>query len=134
MTKRVSGKRDFQDAPYLKSIHRCQMAGARLKEHVMKIRHVTCALLGVAAFWAADSMAAQPAYAYQTTVRLAGGNTSLCGVNEPLPNGDAPATLTRREQTQADVLATQRLRLLSGPASDYPSPYTAPTVICSSAG
>ncbi|WP_434106606.1 hypothetical protein [Paraburkholderia caffeinilytica] len=100
----------------------------------MKIRHVAGALLGVAAFWATGSMAAQPDYAYQTTVQLAGGRTLQCGVNEPLPNGDAPAALTRREQTQADVLATQRLRILSGPASDYPSPYTAPTVTCASAG
>ncbi|BCG03472.1 hypothetical protein PPGU19_080400 (plasmid) [Paraburkholderia sp. PGU19] len=98
----------------------------------METRHLVCALLGCAAFWAVDSMAAQPPYAYLTTVRLTGGTTLQCSVNEPLPNGDAPAALTRSEQTQADVLATQRLRLLSGPVSDYPTPYTAPTVTCSS--
>jgi len=100
----------------------------------MKIRHLTCALLGVAAFWTADSMAAQPAYAYQTTVQLAGGKTLQCAVNEPLPSGDTPAALTRSQQTKADVLATQRLRLLSGPASDYPTPYTAPNITCASVG
>jgi hypothetical protein len=104
------------------------------KEQIMMIRHFTCALLGVVAFWSTDGMAAQPDYAYQTTVQLSGGETLKCGVNEPLPNGAAPAALTRREQTQADVLATQRLRVLSGPDSGYPSPYTAPTIICSSAG
>ncbi|TKC83195.1 hypothetical protein FAZ69_25180 [Trinickia terrae] len=56
-----------------------------------------------------------------------------CAVNEPLPNGEVAAALTRREQTEADVLATQRLRVLSGPKSFYPSPYTAPDVICASA-
>jgi len=100
----------------------------------MKIRNLTCALLGVAAFWAGGCMAAQPAYAYQTTVQLASGRTLQCGVNEPLPNGAASAALTRREQTEADVLATQPLRLLSGPVSDYPTPYTAPSVTCSSVG
>ncbi|QCP51643.1 hypothetical protein FAZ95_04625 [Trinickia violacea] len=56
-----------------------------------------------------------------------------CAVNEPLPKGDVAAALTRGEQTKADVLATQRLRVLSGPESAYPSPYTAPNVICASA-
>ena len=100
----------------------------------MKIRNLTCALFGVAAFWAGGSMAAQPAYAYQTTVQLASGKTLQCGVNEPLPSGVAAAPLTRREQTEADVLASQPLRLLSGPVSDYPTPYTAPSITCSSAG
>ncbi|TKC83196.1 hypothetical protein FAZ69_25185 [Trinickia terrae] len=57
-----------------------------------------------------------------------------CAVNEPLPNGEAAAALTGREQTKAYVLATQRLRVLSGPESPYPSPYTAPAVSCASAG
>ncbi|MFM0479908.1 hypothetical protein PQQ81_05200 [Paraburkholderia strydomiana] len=100
----------------------------------MRIRHFTCALLGVVTIWSTGCLAAHPDYAYRTTVQLAGGKTLTCGVNEPLPNGDVPAALTRREQTQADVLATQRLRVLSGPESGYPSPYTAPTIICSSAG
>ncbi|QCP51642.1 hypothetical protein FAZ95_04620 [Trinickia violacea] len=56
-----------------------------------------------------------------------------CAVNESLPEGDVAAALTRSEQTEADVLATQRLRVLSGPKSFYPSPYTAPNVICASA-
>lgn len=120
--------------PYLNSVGRCQMTRTSIEEHIMMIRHFACALLGVVTFWSTDGMAAQPDYAYQTTVQLADGKTLKCGVNEPLPNGVAPDTLTRREQTQADVLATQRLRVLSGPDSDYPSPYTAPTIICSSAG
>jgi hypothetical protein len=120
--------------PYLKSVGRCQMTRTNIKGNIMMIRHLTCALLGVVTFWSADGMAAQPDYAYQTTIQLADGKTLKCSVNEPLPNGDAPAALTRREQRQADVLATQRLRVLSGPDSDYPSPYTAPTIICSGAG
>ncbi|HKT98904.1 MAG TPA: hypothetical protein VJS30_20620 [Paraburkholderia sp.] len=100
----------------------------------MRIRHLTCALLGIIAFRAGTSMAAQPDYAYMTTVQLANGKTLQCAVNQPLPEGDAAATLSRSEQTKADVLATQRLRVLSGPNSDYPSPYTAPNVSCTNAG
>ncbi|HKT98903.1 MAG TPA: hypothetical protein VJS30_20615 [Paraburkholderia sp.] len=100
----------------------------------MSIRCLTCALLSVAAFWAGCSTAIQPDYVYVTTVRLNKGKMLQCAVNEPLPRGYTAAALTRREQAQADVLATQRLRVLSGPKSVYPSPYTAPDVICANAG
>jgi uncharacterized protein involved in exopolysaccharide biosynthesis len=77
------------------------------------------------------SFAATPAYVYSSTVQLASGKTLNCGVNEPLQGaGTSAAPLTRREQTEADVLATQRLRLLAGPTSPYPSPLTAPDVTC----
>ncbi|HKT94891.1 MAG TPA: hypothetical protein VJS18_22220 [Paraburkholderia sp.] len=54
-------------------------------------------------------------------------------MNESQPAGET-AVLTRREQVEADVLATQRLRLVSGPESPYPSAYTAPSVACVNAG
>ncbi|MFM0074777.1 hypothetical protein PQQ86_26835 [Paraburkholderia sediminicola] len=101
----------------------------------MKSQPFLLALFAVAAFWAADSQAVQPNYAYSTTVRLSDGKTLSCAVNEPLTAvRDASTTLTRRETTEADVLATQRLRLLSGPTSAYPSPYTAPNVTCGAVG
>ena len=89
------------------------------------------ALAVVAALWSAGSEAAQPAYVYTTTVHLSNGKTLNCGVNEPAAAIHVSGQpLTRREKTEADVLATQRLRLLSGPTSDYPSPFTAPSVVC----
>ncbi|MDR3098748.1 MAG: hypothetical protein LBV73_16960, partial [Paraburkholderia sp.] len=70
---------------------------------------------------------------YETPVQLSSGKHLLCSVNEARPAGEQ-ATLTRREQVQADVLATQRLRLISGPNAPYPSDYTAPSVACVNAG
>ncbi|MFL9985894.1 hypothetical protein P0D72_26665 [Paraburkholderia sediminicola] len=101
----------------------------------MKSQPFLLALFAVAAVWTADSQAAQPDYAYSTTVRLSDGKTLNCAVNEPLTAArDTSTTLTRRETTEAGVLATHRLRLLSGPTSEYPSPYTAPNVACEAAG
>lgn len=89
------------------------------------------ALFAAAALWTADCQAAQRDYAYSTTVHLSDGKALSCAVNEPLSAArNAGSTLTRREKAEADVLATNRLRLLSGPTSDYPSPYTAPNVTC----
>jgi hypothetical protein len=97
----------------------------------MKTRNPVLALVAVAALWSAGSQAAQPAYVYTTTVQLSDGKTLNCGVNEPATAISVSGQpLSRREQTEADVLATQRLRLLSGPTSDYPSPFTAPSVVC----
>ncbi|QGZ65646.1 hypothetical protein [Paraburkholderia acidisoli] len=73
--------------------------------------------------------AAPPDAGYDTSIQLSGGKTLRCGVNEAPPPGHA-AVLTRREQNEADVLATQRLRLLTGPASPWPSAETAPSVAC----
>lgn len=70
-------------------------------------------------------------YAYSTTVTLRDGTIVNCDVNEsaattaPSKNG-----LTLTQERQAEVLATQRLRVLTGPYSDYPTPYTAPIVHC----
>jgi hypothetical protein len=76
-------------------------------------------------------LAAQPDYAYETTVRLPDGKTARCAVNEPADAAGVPrTTLALSDQRKAEVLATQRLRLLSGPKSEYPSPYTAPVVRC----
>lgn len=101
----------------------------------MMNRTLMLALVAVAALWTTGSEAAQPAYSYATTVRLADGKTLNCAVNESVDVAHLSSEpLTRREQTEADVLATQRLRLLSGPTSEYPSPYTAPNVSCGAAG
>jgi hypothetical protein len=101
----------------------------------MKNRYLTLALIAVAAFCNADGWAAQPDYAYSTTVQLSNGKTVRCAVNEPASVlQGANMTLSIREQTEADVLATQPLRLLSGPSSDYPTPYTAPNVTCGAVG
>jgi hypothetical protein len=72
-----------------------------------------------------------PDYVYSTTVRLHDGKTVNCDVNETPPSTTPePNGLTLTEQRQAEVLATQRLRLLSGPYAPYPTPYTAPVVRC----
>ena len=99
----------------------------------MKIVLPGCAIVCAAALWSTCGLAAPPGSAYQTPVQLSSGKNLLCSVNEAPPAGE-PAVLTRREQVQADVLATQRLRLVSGPTSPYPSAYTAPTIACVSAG
>jgi hypothetical protein len=97
----------------------------------MTHRRFALGLFAAIAFPATASFAATPAYEYSTTVQLASGKTLNCGVNEPLQGASTSAApLTRREQTEADVLATQRLRLLGGPSSPYPSPLTAPDVTC----
>ncbi len=70
-------------------------------------------------------------YAYSTTVRLPDGKVVICDVNEGPADTAAPESgLTVTQARQAEVLATQRLRLLSGPYSAYPTPYTAPVVHC----
>ncbi len=74
-----------------------------------------------------------PGAAYSMAVRLPDGKALSCAVNEPLSEGISRAALSTTEQRQADVLATQPLRLLSGPSSDYPTPYTAPHVVCAPA-
>ena len=100
----------------------------------MKIVLPGAAIVGAAVLWSAGALAAAaPGSAYQTPVQLSSGKNLLCSVNEAQPAGE-PALLTRRDQVEADVLATQRLRLVSGPTSPYPSAYTAPTVACVSAG
>ena len=99
----------------------------------MKIVLPGCAIVCAAALWSTGGLAAPPGSAYQAPVQLSSGKNLLCSVNEAPPAGE-PAVLTRREQVQADVLATQRLRLVSGPTSPYPSAYTAPTIACVSAG
>lgn len=70
-------------------------------------------------------------YAYTTTVRLPDGKVVTCDVNES-PADTAPPEngLSVTQERQAEVLATQRLRVLSGPYSPYPTPYTAPIVHC----
>lgn len=70
-------------------------------------------------------------YSYSTTVRLPDGKTVDCDVNEsPASTSGERNGLSLTEQRQAEVLATQRLRVLSGPYSEYPTPYTAPVIRC----
>lgn len=101
----------------------------------MKSRNLILVSFTLAVLWSTGSEAAQPAYSYITTVQLADGKTLSCAVNDPAGAMHASSQqLSLREQTEADVLATQRLRLLSGPTSAYPTPYTAPTVTCGAVG
>ena len=68
---------------------------------------------------------------YMMDVRLADGKPVRCAVNQPvhLPS-PPPMPLSTRERNEAEVLATQPLRLQSGPRSPYPTVYTAPDVQC----
>jgi hypothetical protein len=68
---------------------------------------------------------------YTTDVRLKDGKAVRCQVNEAdsVTPASAPA-LSVRERNEAEVLATQPLRLLSGPWSEYPAPDTAPKLNC----
>jgi hypothetical protein len=107
------------------------MSGTSSKEPEMK--HLKVVMLTAAAVANVAYASGRPPYAYTTDVRLSDGVALLCAVNEdPHAAGISVSPLTVRERTQADVLATQRLRLLSGPTSEYPSPYTAPSVACGS--
>jgi len=99
----------------------------------MKITPLCTAFACAAALWSTGSFAAPPLSSYETAIHLSSGKDLICGVNQAAPAG-ASVALTPGEQAQADVLATQRLRLVSGPSSPYPSAYTSPTVACASAG
>jgi hypothetical protein len=81
---------------------------------------------------ASASCASAISSSYTTDVRLKDGKAVRCEVNEAAetapPAGTPPLTL--RERNEAEVLATQPLRLLSGPFSPYPDPDTAPTLSC----
>lgn len=92
------------------------------------LRLAACAA-ALAAVTACGSVS--PDYAYSTTVRLNNGKTVDCDVNETPPSATPGSNgLTLIEERQAEVLATQRLRLLAGPYAPYPTPYTAPVVRC----
>ena len=68
---------------------------------------------------------------YTMDVRLADGKPVRCAVNQPVRLPDrTPPPLSTRERNEAEVLATQPLRLQSGPRSPYPTVYTAPDVQC----
>lgn len=97
----------------------------------MKARYrLVFAALGAAVSWHAAGQPPPPDAVYTTPVRLSDGKTLSCEVNPPGDAQPAPGVLTEREQREAEVLATYRLRLLSGPRSDYPTAYTAPHVLC----
>lgn len=101
----------------------------------MKARYAMMfAALGAAALWSAACRAAPPDAVYTTNVQLSDGKILVCAVNPPGDAQTPPAPLTRKEQREAEVIATYRLRLLSGPRSDYPTAYTAPQVACRPAG
>jgi hypothetical protein len=99
----------------------------------MKIVKSMLAAIAIAATWTAAYGAMPPGASYETTVHLSDGKTVNCDVNGSPREPTSHVMLSTREQTEADVLATRRLRLISGPASDYPSPYTAPSVVCTPA-
>jgi hypothetical protein len=100
--------------------------GAQMANVTLRLAASAAALATVAACGSVS-----PDYAYSTTVRLHDGKTVDCDVNETPPSTTQESNgLTLTEQRQAEVLATQRLRLLSGPYAPYPTPYTAPIVRC----
>ncbi|WP_432261014.1 hypothetical protein [Cupriavidus sp. TMH.W2] len=94
-------------------------------------RPFPCALSCVSAVaWISVAAAAQD-YAYTVNVQLRDGKTVQCAVNQPPQAPLVPETaLSTSERVEAEVLATQRLRLLSGPRAPYPTPYTAPAIAC----
>lgn len=68
---------------------------------------------------------------YTMDVRLADGKPVRCAVNQAVSQpSPPPAPLTTRERNEAEVLATQPLRMQTGPRSPYPTVYTAPDVQC----
>jgi hypothetical protein len=83
---------------------------------------------------ASASCASTISSSYTTDVRLKDGKAVRCAVNEAAEAAGSPSAgtppLTLRERNEAEVLATQPLRLLSGPWSPYPDPDTAPTLSC----
>ncbi len=89
---------------------------------------VACCAATIASLPAA---AATRDYAYTIDVHLRDGKAVQCAVNQPpqWPATSVPA-LSTEERVEAEVLATQRLRLLSGPRAPYPTPYTAPAIAC----
>ena len=91
------------------------------------------ATVGAAALWHAACVGAPADAVYTTTVQLRDGKTLVCDVNPPSDSQAPPAQLTLKEQREAEVIATYRLRLLSGPRSDFPTAYTAPHVVCRAA-
>jgi hypothetical protein len=89
------------------------------------------AALGMALPAAVHARAVSREFVYTVNVQIRDGRTVQCAVNEPphYPPVPAPA-LTTEERVEAEVLATQRLRLLSGPRGPYPSGDTAPAITC----
>ena len=92
------------------------------------------AVLLALAVIASASCASTISSSYTTDVRLKDGKAVRCAVNEATEAAGFPLAgtppLTQRERNEAEVLATQPLRLLSGPFSPYPDPDTAPRLSC----
>jgi len=104
-----------------------------MKPCTMRALRACCALsaLGAAAIAPAPGTAAARDYAYTINVQVRDGKTVQCAVNlPPQPPAVPTPPLSTDERVEAEVLATQRLRLLSGPRAPYPTPYTAPAVSC----
>ncbi len=92
--------------------------------------HFLCAL-GVTAFASLSTARVPQEFVYTVNVTLRDGKAVQCAVNQPpqLPQAPPPP-LSTDERVEAEVLATQRLRLLSGPRGPYPTAETAPAVTC----
>ncbi len=87
--------------------------------------------VGVSMLAAMPASAVPREFVYTVNVQIRDGRTVQCAVNEPphYPPVPTPA-LTTDERVEAEVLATQRLRLLSGPRGPYPAGDTAPAITC----
>jgi hypothetical protein len=95
------------------------------------MKSLTLPLLALTVIALASCTSTTTGSSYTTDVRLKDGKAVRCAVNEAAGSpfaGTPPLTL--RERNEAEVLATQPLRLLSGPWSPYPDPDTAPTLNC----
>jgi hypothetical protein len=97
------------------------------------MKSLTAVLLALTVI-ASASCASTISSSYTTDVRLKDGKAVRCAVNEAAEAAGSPLAgtppLTLRERNEAEVLAIQPLRLLSGPFSPYPDPDTAPTLSC----
>ena len=100
----------------------------RLTLHTLRI---TLCATGLAAVASASAGRVPREFIYTVDVQVHDGRTVQCAVNEPprYPSVPVPA-LTTDERVEAEVLATQRLRLLSGPRGPYPAGDTAPAITC----
>ncbi len=92
-------------------------------------RRIGC-VLAISAWSAVACTPAVIGPSYTMDVRLADGKPVRCAVNQPMMSPGTSAPLTTRERNEAEVLATQPLRLQVGPRAPYPTPYTAPDIRC----
>jgi hypothetical protein len=97
----------------------------------LRTKRIVFGAAGIAMAVSAQAGTVPREFVYTVNVQVHDGRIVQCAVNEPprYPAVSAPA-LTTDERVEAEVLATQRLRLLSGPRGPYPAGDTAPAITC----